>query len=133
MKNPQLQKIQNMHSGANLFLAMVLLGAGVAIAIAAGSMAIIFAALGFGGALFASLKIVDTNNTRNTLPLALIIGAVFAIAAPFAAGPFAILPLVALLYLLVKYYELGLIGSMATVITMHVVSLIVASVIPGVG
>jgi hypothetical protein len=75
-------------------------------------LSVLISALLFGTTFWASLKIFDRYNSRNTLGLAVFIGFVFAISGP--SGLF-LLPLVALLYLLVSYYDLGFIKSFGVV------------------
>ena len=75
-------------------------------------LSVIISALLFGTTFWASLKIFDRYNSKNTLGLAVFIGFVFAFSGP---SMLFLLPLVALLYLLVSYYDLGFIKSFAVV------------------
>jgi hypothetical protein len=75
-------------------------------------LSVIVSALLFGTTFWASLKIFDRYNSKNTLGLAVFIGFVFAFSGP---SMLFMLPLVALLYLLVSYYDLGFIKSFAVV------------------
>jgi len=78
----------------------------------------VIGALLFGLAMWGGIKILDRYNSRNSLALAGVIGAVFSLAAP-VFGIFMVLPLVALLYLLVSYYDLGLLRSFGVVGIMY--------------
>lgn len=83
-------------------------------------LSVVISALLFGSTFWASLKLFDRYNSKNSLGLAVFIGFVFAISAP--ASLF-MLPLIALLYLLVSYYDVGFIRSFAvvgTLFAMHI-------------
>ena len=75
-------------------------------------ISIVLGALFFGFTLWGVIKAYDRYNPRNTLPVALIIGSVFAVMAPVFGLFLLVLPLVALCYLLINYYELGLLSSL---------------------
>lgn len=84
---------------------------------------LIFAALLWGG-----IKLVDRYNSRNSIAVAVIIGAFFGFAAPALGFFFMALPLIALMYLLVAYYDLGLIRSIIVVVAMIAGNLALAEI-----
>ncbi len=72
----------------------------------------------FAGTFWLSIRLVDGYNSRNTLPTAAFV-AVFITAGAMFGGPIlGFLPLVATLYLLVRYYDLTLIRAFASVFVM---------------
>lgn len=89
-------------------------------------LSVVVGALMFGTTFWASLKIFDRYNSKNTLGLAVFIGFVFALSGP---SLFFLLPLVALLYLLVSYYDLGIIRSFAVVGTLFAMNIAVQVVL----
>jgi len=68
-----------------------------------------------GAAMFASIWLVDRYNSRNKLPTAFFVAAVLSFFAPMSVGFLAILPLVALFYILLNFYELGFLKSIAVI------------------
>ena len=73
----------------------------------------------FAFTLWLSLKILAPNNTDNTPGTAVFIGIIFGLAGVlFGFGYFFALPLVALLYILIQFYDLGLIRSFCVVAMM---------------
>jgi hypothetical protein len=83
----------------------------------------------FSITLWAGIKLVDRYNSRNSIAVAAIIGGVFGLVAPAMPIFFFALPLIALLYLLVNYYELGLIRSVAVVIAMFAANMAVGALV----
>jgi hypothetical protein len=83
----------------------------------------LIAALAFGGTFWASIKLFDRYNSRNTFGLAALLGVVFAFSAPSSLF---LLPLIAMLYLLVSYYDLGLFKSFAVVGSMFAMNVALA-------
>jgi len=87
--------------------------------------------------LWLSIKIVDGHNPANTFVLALILGLGFSVFGSFCIGPLMILPLVALLMLLVRFYELGLGKSLLVVLLIGAlklgIGLVLGSVLMAVG
>lgn len=78
-------------------------------------ISIVLGALIFAGTLWGSIKLLERYNPRNSFGLAAFIGVIFALVAP-ALGLFLfILPLVALGYLLVNFYELGILKSLGVI------------------
>ena len=66
--------------------------------------------------LWLSIKIVERYNDANTFPVALVIGLVFSVFGSFCSGPLIILPLVAMMFILLRFYELGLLKSLLVVV-----------------
>lgn len=64
----------------------------------------------FGGALWASIKLLEPSNHENSLGLALIVGAAFALTTPH--GLFVAIPLVGVMYLLLGFYDMGFIRAL---------------------
>lgn len=86
-------------------------------------------ALIFALTLWGSIKLVDRYNSQNKLAVAGIIGVVFGFCAPALGSMFMILPLVALMYLLIQFYDLGLIRSFAVVGAMFASNLLLAPIV----
>jgi hypothetical protein len=84
-------------------------------------MLIVISAAVFALTLWGSIKLLDRYNTRNTLPIAAFVGIVFAAFSP--GSIFVLLPLVALLYLLVSYYDIGFFKSFGVVGSMIAMNL----------
>jgi hypothetical protein len=77
----------------------------------------------FAFTLWLSLRIFAPSNTDNTPGTAVFIGIVFGISGVlFGFNYFIALPLIALLYLLIQFYNLGLIRSFCVVILMGLLS-----------
>jgi hypothetical protein len=89
----------------------------------------IIGALLFGLTLWGSIKLFDRYNSRNSLAVAAIIGGFFGFAAPALGLIFLFLPLIALMYLLVQYYELGLIRSVAVIGAMVAANIALSEII----
>ncbi len=87
--------------------------------------------------LWLSIKIVDRYNSSNTFGLALILGLGFSIFGSFCIGPLVILPLVALLFLLIRFYDLGLGKSLLVVLLIGAlkvgIGLVLATAMTGLG
>jgi hypothetical protein len=84
---------------------------------------IISTSIVFAFALFLSLRILSPYNTENTPGTAVFIGLAFGISGVlFGFGYFAVLPLLALFYLLIQFYNLGLIRSFCVVIMMGLIT-----------
>ena len=86
-----------------------------------------------GAVLFAftfwgAIKLVDRYNSRNSLVVAGIIGSFMAFAAPSLGLILIALPLIALMYLLVNYYELGLLRSIAVIVALWAMNLATAAI-----
>lgn len=84
---------------------------------------LILGILFFTATFWISLQLIDTNNPRNTLGTAALIGTVMAVFGSMVGPFFALLPLVCLLQLLVRYYDLGILQSFAVVGMMFVLNL----------
>lgn len=69
---------------------------------------------------WASIKIIDRYNTRNTMGAAIACGVVFGTIIPFAGMLFAMIPLVGLMFVFVIYYDLGFIRAVVTIIVMGI-------------
>ena len=81
---------------------------------------LIFSTL-YGFSTWASIKIIDRYNTRNTMGAACAVGIMFGGVVPFAGMLLGFLPLAGLLMVLVAYYDLGFVRSFLTVIVMGIV------------
>jgi len=79
--------------------------------------------------LWLSIKIVERHNEANSFPVALIIGLVFSVFGSFCSGPLIILPLVAMMFILLRFYELGLIKSVIVVILMGALNVAIGLVL----
>ena len=90
---------------------------------------VLVGAVVFGLTLWGGIKLVDRYNTHNSIPLALIIGVVFAAMAPMFGAVLIVLPLIALLYLLINFFNLGLLQSLAVFIAMGAMNLALGEVI----
>lgn len=88
-------------------------------------ISIVVGALVFAVTLWGSIKIFDRYNSHNTLAVAAIIGLVFSFAAAAGTVMF-LLPLVALMYLLVAFYDLGILRAFAVVGSMIAMQLALA-------
>lgn len=84
---------------------------------------LIFGILLFTATFWVSLQLVDTDNPRNSLGTAAVIGTVMSVFGSMVGPFFAILPLVCLLKLLVGYYDLGILKSFAVVGMMFALNL----------
>jgi len=78
-------------------------------------ISIVLGAAIFGSTLWGSIKLLERYNPRNTWGMAAFIGLVFGLTAPALGLVLVLLPLVALGYLLVNYYELGLLKSLGVI------------------
>ncbi|MGK0357928.1 MAG: hypothetical protein ACI9U2_000211 [Bradymonadia bacterium] len=87
---------------------------------------LIFGILLFTATFWVSLRLIDADNPRNRLGTAAVIGTVMSVFGSMVGPFFALLPLVCLLQLLVRYYELGILKSFAVVGMMFVLNLGVA-------
>lgn len=67
----------------------------------------------FGGVLWGSIKLLEPGNHENSLGLALIVGLAFAFTTPH--GLFVAIPLVAVMYLLLGFYDMGFIKALAVI------------------
>lgn len=90
----------------------------------------------FAIGLKVSLMLLDNGNFRNTWGAAGLYGAIFALPAALGTGIFfGLLPLIALLFLLIRYYEVGLLRSFLVVILMGLINtglaMIVAPLLAG--
>ena len=74
---------------------------------------IVIGTLLFGGALWASIKLLEPSNHENSIGLALIVGAAFAFTTPH--GLFVAIPLVAVMYLLIGFYDMGFIRALGVI------------------
>ena len=87
--------------------------------------------------LWLSIKIVDRYNSSNSFGLALILGLGFSIFGSFCIGPLMVLPLVALLFLLIRFYDLGLGKSLLVVLLIGAlklgIGLVLASTLAALG
>jgi hypothetical protein len=90
-----------------------------------------------GLVLWLSIKIVERHNPANTLLTAMLLGLGFSIFGSFCFGPLLILPLVALLLLLVRFYDLGIGKSLLVVVLIGALKLalglVMASALMAVG
>lgn len=90
-----------------------------------------------GFVLWLSIKIVERHNPANTLLTAMLLGLGFSIFGSFCFGPLLILPLVALLLLLVRFYDLGIGKSLLVVLLIGALKLalglVMASALMAVG
>ena len=76
----------------------------------------------FGFSLWLSLKILESGNSRNSLGLAIFIGIFFSLPTVFEIGLYGnIFSLVALLLLLLNFYDLGFIKTFIAIIIMGVI------------
>jgi protein-S-isoprenylcysteine O-methyltransferase Ste14 len=79
---------------------------------------LIFGIFIFTVTFWTSLQIIDHDNPKNTIGTAAVIGTVMAVFGAMV-GPFLVLlPLVCLLQLLVRYYDLGILQSFGVVFVM---------------
>lgn len=91
----------------------------------------ILGALLFAATLWGSIKLVDRYNSRNSMAIAAIIGGFFGFAAPALGMIFMALPLIALMYLLVQFYELGIGRSVAVIGAMIASNIALAEIAAG--
>lgn len=84
---------------------------------------LILGVLFFTATFWVSLHLIDGDNPRNTLGTAAIIGTVMSVFGSMVGPFFALLPLVCLLQLLVRYYDLGILKSFAVVGMMFALNL----------
>lgn len=89
---------------------------------------LILGILFFTATFWVSLQLIDTDNPRNTLGTAAVIGTVMSVFGSMVGPFFAILPLVCLLQLLVRYYDLGILKSFAVVGMMFVLNLGISTI-----
>jgi hypothetical protein len=86
-------------------------------------IAFVLGALFFAIGLKVSLMVLDNGNTRNTWGAAGLYGAIFALPAALGTGLFfGLIPLIALLFLLIRFYEVGLLRSFLVVILMGLIN-----------
>jgi hypothetical protein len=85
-------------------------------------LALIFRILLFTALIWGSIKAVDPDNTKNKWSTALIIAAVLSLISALFGGLLFILPLVAYFLILVKYYDLGLLQALISVVIMFAIS-----------
>lgn len=90
---------------------------------------VVLGILVFSATFWTSLHVLDTDNPKNTVGTALLIGTVFSVFGSMVGPIFILLPLVALLQLLVRYYDLGIMRSFGVVFLMFALNFGVASVI----
>lgn len=74
---------------------------------------IVIGTLLFGGTLWASIKLLEPANPENTIGLALIVGAAFSLTTPH--GLFVAIPLVAVMYLLLGFYDMGFVRGLGVI------------------
>lgn len=67
----------------------------------------------YGGVLWASIKILDPGNHENSIGLALIVGLAFGFTIPH--GLFIAIPLFAVMYLLLGFYDMPFIKGLAVI------------------
>jgi hypothetical protein len=90
-------------------------------------LTLIIGAAIFATALWGSLAILDRGNSRNNIGTAAVLGLVFSIPSALGFGLLSgIIPLIALLLVLVQYYDIGLIRSLLVVLLMAVLSYVMA-------
>lgn len=75
----------------------------------------VFGAVIFGISLWLSIRIICGYNSNNTIGTALLIGVVYTIAGAIGMG-FALLLIIAMMYILIGHYNLGLIRSVVVII-----------------
>lgn len=72
----------------------------------------------FTATFWTSLQIIDNDNPKNTIGTAAVIGTVMSVFGAMMGPFFVILPLICLLQLLVRYYDLGILQSFGVVFVM---------------
>lgn len=83
----------------------------------------------FAATFWTSLQLLDSHNPKNTMGTALLIGTVMSVFGSLV-GPFLLLlPLVALLQLLVRYYDLGIMRSFGVVFMMFALNFGLSSIL----
>lgn len=82
----------------------------------------------FSATFWTSLHLLDTDNPKNTFGLALIVGTVMSVFGSMMGPFFFLLPLVALLQLLVRYYDLGMLRSFGVVFLMFALQFGIATI-----
>ena len=90
---------------------------------------VVLGILVFTATFWTSLHIIDTDNPKNTIGTAALIGTVMSVFGSMVGPIFILLPLIALLQLLVRYYDLGIIRSFSVVFMMFALNFGIASVI----
>src|SRR5262252_1379041 len=83
----------------------------------------------FTGLIYGSIKIVNTHNTKNNWVTALIISLVFSLFANWVGGILIVFPLFVYLLILTKYYDLGLIQGIVSVVILFVGELLLSLLI----
>ena len=90
-------------------------------------LSFILGAACFAIALRLAVAILDRGNSSNTWGAALLFGAIFALPAALGVGVlFGLIPLVALLLILIRFYDLGIGRSLLVVILMGVLNFAMA-------
>jgi len=91
--------------------------------------AIVILSLLFAVSLWGAVKIIDRYNTRNKPAMAAVIGVVFAVFVPTFGFFFVAFPLMALLFVMVFYYDLGYARGIIAIILMCVLMYVGARVV----
>lgn len=74
---------------------------------------VVIGTLLFGVTLWGSIKLLEPSNHENSLGLALVVGAAFALTTPH--GLFVAIPLVGVMYLLLGFYDMGFIRALGVI------------------
>ena len=83
----------------------------------------------FTGLIYGSIKVVDYHNTKNNWITALVISIVFSLFAHWISGILIVFPLFIYLLILTKYYDLGLIQAIVSVVILFLGDLLIALLI----
>jgi hypothetical protein len=83
----------------------------------------------FTALIYGSIKIVDAYNTKNNWVTALVISVVFSLFANWVGGLLIVFPLFIYLLILTKYYDLGLIQSIISVVVLFLGDFLLSLVI----
>lgn len=78
----------------------------------------IFGIFIFTVTFWTSLQLIDSDNPKNTIGTAALIGTVMSVFGSMMGPFFVLLPLICLLQLLVRYYDLGILQSFGVVFMM---------------
>jgi hypothetical protein len=73
---------------------------------------IVARALIFSVSFWLSIRILEGHNASNTFGLAVLIGVVVAVFGGMAGPIYGVIPFVGLVYLLIRYYDIGLITAL---------------------